>query len=36
MSYLLTFILGLAVGVLAQDGYDLVFRVEQWLKRWRG
>lgn len=36
MTYLLTLTLGIAIGVLLQDGFDVVFRVEQWLARWRG
>lgn len=25
-------LIGFALGVLVQDGYDLMFRVEQWLR----
>lgn len=38
MTYLLTLIIGLAIGALLQDGFDLMFRIEQaWARfsEWR-
>lgn len=26
-------LVGFALGVLVQDGYDLLFRLEQWMRR---